>query len=204
MLVFDIAASAIRAKYAKPRKDMSQGRVIKAVLQHREEINRLIREEHEVAVDELRGWVNKQGIVAKDRASFGEALKKVFPEFVVNGRWAPIKAILAENVESGSNASRKNKPNAPTQSSNKVPENRISGRHVKANKETNSDQDNKDSEVIYRFKSGVELDKEALKYVDQDTLDTGLDMIIYGTIRQTSKGYAYMVEREKINEKEGE
>lgn len=88
---------------------MSQGRVIKAVLQHREEIDRLIREEHEVAVNELRGWVNKQGIVAKDRASFGEALKKVFPEFVVNGRWAPIKAILAENEEKVNRTSREYK-----------------------------------------------------------------------------------------------
>lgn len=177
------------------------------ILKRRDQIDALVRNGDLFTITSIRKWLSENGVKSNHRQSFASALKNVFPEYVINNRWAPTDAIIKEksnnapreysaSEDTGGGSRKKEDANvAPVKKSKTPKDNKGGESKVKEKKQNNTD--NKPLRV---FENGIELDEDALNYIDEDMLMGSTETIIRAVISKNSSGREYITK--KINELE--
>lgn len=177
---------------------MAKGRIALEVLMRRDEIYQKVQSGELSTAMDVQRWINKQGVPAKDRHTFANALKTVFPNHIRNGRWSAAMVL----ADAGHDKSEPGNAKRNLDEEGDVKEALNSDKPVKNGIDSDGSKDyfhheESGDDCIRTLKNGVKLGKEALRFVDEDMLRNSAESVLIGVIKRNTEGRQYM--KEKFN-----
>ncbi|WP_156804804.1 hypothetical protein [Vreelandella jeotgali] len=160
------------------------------IYRNRNDIAHIIESGEAVTVTDIKKWVKDNGFAeARDRNHFSDILKSIFPEYVVGGRWNPVRSI----VESQANAEET--PDDPAKKpmlSAKAPPDKKPAR-----KEEKKEDDDK---VIRVLEDGTEIGEKALEFFDRRTIMESSELTLHAFFMRKVRAKKYMRKKAEEND----
>jgi len=163
------------------------------LLSKRAQIKELIEQGDLITIDSIGTWLSSQGAKEWNKKHLAKSIKVLFPEYVLNNRWAPVKSLINRELEKDRAADN---GRACLDKKEKKPEIQPKKKEPHENIELVNNQDSEE-DIVYVMKDGTELDKGVLKFIDREELESGNDTVIMFTIRAKRGGARYLNERIK-------